>query len=556
MLLCAAPSPGVMPRPYRYLSSLPMYFRLGLPLLTNKPLPPLPATSPFSTHTRRRALKPRDDRAACHIHTLDDDVLLLIFCTFPAKTVESLHHVLALSHVCRRWRQLCIHTPLLWRNYALVPPKALGGRERIEFNRELLRRTGREGLIGGWENEEWVGMTPQTPLLFRSLTNYTHHLHSLCVQLRQGDSGALEIFREYPFPLLRSLSLISPQHEPTLLLDEHTLTEDLPSLSRLVLKGVWFDIRKLKIGPNFDTLVMHVERHRMIHGDIDTRPQSFKKCVGIVAKFPQLRRWELDLLYLSNSQFRRSRTLLSDVPTPHKVTLTKLTSLDLKLCHMKDLEFLVKHVSLPSCRRLHVDILGAEGVEEQRSLTEAFVRNHTDSLILNYSELTVYNAGGSGFGFALSRDARVRAGEGLLSRVDPAALALKAADISLVFSQDLSQCVPEEYTAFLAPLKPIAKAVPTIIIFDGAGSQTTPGKFKMQAADYASTRELIHLGYTEGTVRNLVGYRKLLEGILRSKPRAAIEGRQVLWKCASPVFWNLRMIPVMLTCMSPRSSFT
>jgi hypothetical protein len=284
----------------------------------------------------------------------------------------------------------------------------------------------------------------------------------------------------------------------------------------------------------------------MGYGDASAQPTSFAQCVSIVARFPQLRSWELDLFDLRSP--RRSGNRLNDTSVPHKVALNKLSTLDLQLCHMEDLEYLAKHVSLPFCRRLHVDILGAEGAEQQRRLTEAFIRNHTDYLLPIYSELTVYNAGGSGFGFALSRDARVRAGEGLLSKVDPAVLALKAADISLVFSQDRSECVPGEYTAFLDPLKAIARAVPTIIIFDGGGClQTTTVGFKMQDVDYASTRELIHLGYTEGSVRNLVGYRELLQGILRSKPRAAMDGRQVVWKCASPAFWDLRLIPVMLT---------
>jgi hypothetical protein len=117
VLLRAAPFPGVMPRSYGCLPSLPTYFRLGLPLFTNKP-PLFPATSLLSTYTIRnkRALKPQEDTAVCPIHTLDDDVLLLIFCTFPAKTMQALHDVLTLTHVCRRWRQLCAHCPELWRN--------------------------------------------------------------------------------------------------------------------------------------------------------------------------------------------------------------------------------------------------------------------------------------------------------------------------------------------------------------------------------------------------------------------------------------------------------
>ncbi|TEB33621.1 hypothetical protein FA13DRAFT_1790016 [Coprinellus micaceus] len=514
----------------------------------------MPPASPQPTHLDHNLEQinpdtPQDPGSTnCPIDVLSDDVLTFIFCLFPDRTIAGLHEVLTLSHVCRRWRSLCIECTELWRRYALLPARrrpTFSAEETIDFNQELLERSGDAGLIAGWENVNEIPDKAYPPSLLQYLVNHAHHLESLWVRLdclgfgrmRAGDYTVVRALERCSAPRLKFRSLSSSPFYRTPTLSQNLFGGDLSSLTALVIERVWFDLSRVKVGANLEKLVVATQSGVTSSEEGATVPESFAEWVEIVARFPCLLSWEL----------ADSEGVSSPAPQPRalqatNITLIALTSLLVDSMTMADLEYSANRVSLPSCKRLHIKIRSSKGAEEQRVLTGAFLLAHGNVLLQDYSELTIFNAGVFGFGFGLSRRARTG---GVV--VNPTKLQWESTDISLFFNQAHLPvrpgpgCHPVEYRAFLHPLRVVAKAVPTLIIFDrvyGTRSGTSHGT--MKPADYKSTRELIVDGYEGGLLRNLVGHRSQAEEILDCK--AIDEGNGLYLETS--VHPDLRLVPV------------
>ncbi|KAJ7171062.1 hypothetical protein C8R46DRAFT_1349173 [Mycena filopes] len=194
-----------------------------------------------------------------------------------------------LTQICRKWRQVAMATPALWRGIQLCVPRGPPLVRRDQTLENWLARSHRQSIsVEILETKHWVW--PQT---FREI----------CAQSARLEYLKLDIFPDLPrlgpMPLLRHLDLHIRSHPSDI-----TPFEDVPRLRSVVLN---------KIAAN------HIILPWAQLTSLTLQFMYLRACVPILAQTPRLTHCELSIL-----------DAYTDRPTSAPITLPRLEVLILK----------------------------------------------------------------------------------------------------------------------------------------------------------------------------------------------------------------------------------
>lgn len=316
-----------------------------------------------------------------YIDALNDNELILILeniappssptCRRPQSRDPTLTHILRITHVCRRLRDLATERcPALWTRFALLASVRAASES---WAQELVRRCGGANLHGGWDFP--LGCAP-TPWHMLHILSYSDRLQSLQLtlpydaylhikpSLRMAPESAkpseiptdAATWSQLTMPNLRHLALSLNERYASTPLVAHALPDaifqstDLSLLQSLRLSDCWIDINRLKIGSNLTHLSIAPYKRHPNNDSTKTPkiPSTLTEWINILATLPHLVELERFPIYF----------VPPTLSAPDPIVMRSLLSINIHI-RLENLVPFVNSVQLPNCKSitLRVELL-------------------------------------------------------------------------------------------------------------------------------------------------------------------------------------------------------
>ncbi|TEB19914.1 hypothetical protein FA13DRAFT_299275 [Coprinellus micaceus] len=364
---------------------------------------------------------------------------------------ESFRRTLALSHVCRQWRSIVKGMHELWKKFALIPPprgeddgrkaywkkcpgippspkrvsntKSSRDKETLDFNAEMMKLCcDSNKLEVGWEAWRLGAASPEA--LSSTLFLYGHRIWELDLLLDERDRDPDEPLPEYDNePILDAIRGCSSKSLRNLSIsywhrtDAHKALQvvvsepvikselifggELSQLKKLDLFMVWFDLETHEIGPNLESLSLHLTFPNIFnvqYNQNDTFPATMERWVHILPRLPNLT--HLRLLLILEAR---------DDPSPPLPCLPDISHERLAHVHLdidiRNLNIFLTHIFLPACRTLRL-YLAFKDTEGFSTCIEDTVHRYSHLPLIRGARVTMYYrcTTNSGFGCGLVRE--------------------------------------------------------------------------------------------------------------------------------------------------------
>ncbi|TEB33554.1 hypothetical protein FA13DRAFT_1789966 [Coprinellus micaceus] len=257
---------------------------------------------------------------------LVDDILIETFTFLASPSRQSFRNVLAVSHVCTRWRKLALSSPELWRRFAFLTSDSgnmelqFSGGVDEAFTDEMLRRCG-EGvtLDVGWE-----------------------HVSGRPVGMLRRELAIRERLRTYRLPLVYQANLTHLSLEKMKRLFGEELC--IPELRNLALREISVDVHLLSL-PKLEELDWEVKHSAFLPppGAQVPFPPCIFETLGVHTRLRRLRIYQ-------------GHVVKSPLRPGFQLELPQLAELDLTTDYTC-LSLLLAHLSLPKCRTVKIKFL-------------------------------------------------------------------------------------------------------------------------------------------------------------------------------------------------------